>query len=216
MKLFVWDLHGTLECGNDRAVIDISNNVLACHGYVQRFSYEDGCRLYGLKWYEYFLWLLGEDSYYRAIELQEACFALSEENPDLQYRWIRPTVHVAEVLAAISEKHDQILISNTRPATLDVFVKLLGLEEFFSVGSLFAVDQHARDALRTKAHVLEDFLRSSRGYEDLVIIGDSPSDMKLAEVAGGTTCLFTHPGFEFRDCAADLRIRDLRRVLDLV
>ena len=59
MKLFTWDLHGTLEYGNDRVVIDIGNQVLADHGYAQRFTYADSRALYGRPWTEYFRWLLG-------------------------------------------------------------------------------------------------------------------------------------------------------------
>jgi phosphoglycolate phosphatase-like HAD superfamily hydrolase len=215
VKLFVWDLHGTLEYGNHRTVVDISNEVLAQHGYRERFSYADGERLYGLKWFEYFIWLLGEESHERAMELQDACFQLSETDHELQVRWMEPTPHALGVLAEIGRQHDQILISNTRAKTLEVFLRALGLEKFFPDGRAFAVDQHTRYAARTKIDVLGEFLRNGHQYEQLVIIGDSPSDMRLKDVSGGLTCLFAHPDFEFRDCPADHRIRDLRAVLDL-
>lgn len=215
-KLFVWDLHGTLERGNHRAVIDISNEVLGRFGHTERFDYADSIALYGKKWYEYFTWLLGEDEYAQAIELQEACFELSESNPNMQCNGIEPTPHAAETLAAIGRRHDQILISNTRPATLAIFLKVLSLEEFFPEGTAFAVDQHSREAERTKAHVLAEYLGRRDRYDHIVIIGDSPSDMRLAEVGGGSRYLFTHPGFRFRECEADHRIRDLRRLLPAV
>ncbi|MFD0683270.1 HAD family hydrolase [Actinomadura fibrosa] len=212
-KLFVWDLHGTLEQGNHRAVIDISNHVLAAYGHAERFSHADSITLYGKKWFEYFTWLLGEDEYVRAMELQEACFELSESNPNMQCDGIEPTPHAAEVLAAIQARHDQILLSNTRPATLSIFLKVLRLERFFPEGTAFAVDQHTRDARRTKADVLTEYLRGARDYDEIVVVGDSPSDMGLTAISGGTGYLFTHPGFVFRECEATHRIRDLRAVL---
>ncbi|MFC8848983.1 MULTISPECIES: HAD family hydrolase [unclassified Micromonospora] len=216
MKLFVWDLHGVLEQGNDRAVIDISNQVLSDFGYGQRFGYEDGRRLYGHKWYEYFAFLLPGETHDRHLELQDACFALSEERPDMQYRWMRPTPHVTRVLDIVGARHQQIVISNTRPGTLDMFLKLLELADHFTPGRAFAVDQHVRDVRTTKNDVLAGYLAGQPAFEELVIIGDSASDMRLADVAGGTTYLFAHPDFAFRNCTADFRIRDLRDVLSRV
>ncbi|MFI0797040.1 HAD family hydrolase [Micromonospora rubida] len=216
MKLFVWDLHGVLEQGNDRAVIDISNDVLSSFRYEQRFRYEDGRRLYGNKWYEYFAFLLPDETHDRHLELQDACFVLSEERPDLQYRWMTPTPHVTAVLGAIRARHQQIVISNTRPGTLDMFLKLLELTDYFTPGRAFAVDQHVRDAKSTKKDVLASYLIGQPTFEEIVIIGDSTSDMQLMEVAGGTTYLFAHPGIAFRNCHADFQIRDLREVLHRV
>jgi phosphoglycolate phosphatase-like HAD superfamily hydrolase len=215
VKLFVWDLHGTLEHGNHHAVIDISNAVLTRYGYPQQFSYDDGCNLYGRKWFEYFTWLLGEDAYQQAMELQDACFKLSETDFEMQRRWMRPTPHVRDVLTNIAKQHDQILISNTRATTLELFLEDLGLAAFFPPGRAFAVDQHTRHAVRTKADVLGEFLSTGGEYEQLVIVGDSAGDMRLKEVHGGLTCLFAHPEFEFRDCPADRHIRDLRDLLDV-
>jgi phosphoglycolate phosphatase-like HAD superfamily hydrolase len=213
-KLFVWDLHGTLETGNDRASIDTSNAALEQFGYSERFTYADGAKLYGLKWYEYFEWLLGNESHERHLELQDASFELSEKRPDLLYHWMQPTEHSHEVLTQIGRRHQQILISNTRNATLAIFLKLLGIEGFFAGGRAIAVDAHARAAKRDKTDVLREYLAASdEQFEELVVIGDSPSDMRLGEVFGGLRYLFTHPGFEFRPCAADYRIRDLRKVL---
>jgi phosphoglycolate phosphatase-like HAD superfamily hydrolase len=214
MKLFVWDLHGTLEWGNERSVIDISNVVLDSHGYAERFSYADSPQLYGRKWYEYFAWLFEEGNHGRDLMLQEACFQLSEASPEMQCRWIRPTPHAAEVLGKIMPENQQILISNTRVETLKVFVSMLGYEEFFSAGNAFAVDGHAERPASSKEDVLADYLRDTGGYENIIIIGDSPSDMRLKKVAGGVTYLYAHPDFAFRNCEADHRIRDLRKVLE--
>ncbi|WP_343447357.1 HAD family hydrolase [Micromonospora schwarzwaldensis] len=216
MKLFVWDLHGVLEQGNDRAVVDISNEVLSTFGFEPRFTYEDGRLLYGKKWYEYFAFLLPNETHQLHLELQDACFILSEERPELQYRWMTPTPHVTTVLDAIAARHQQIVISNTRPGTLDMFLKLLDLTDYFIPGRAFAVDQHVLDVKTTKMDVLAGYLAGQPGFDEVVIVGDSASDMRMADVAGGTTYLFAHPGFALRNCAADFKIRDLRKVLQRV
>jgi phosphoglycolate phosphatase-like HAD superfamily hydrolase len=214
MKLFVWDLHGTLEQGNERAVIDISNRVLERHGYTERFSYTDNPQLYGRKWYEYFAWLFRDSDHDRDLTLQDACFKLSEASPEMQRRWLRPTPHATKVLDEIRHRHRQILISNTRTETLRVFVDVLGYKKFFSAGNAFAVDGHAEHPSASKEDVLSNYLRDAGRYEMIVIIGDSPSDMRLKKVAGGVTYLYAHPDFAFRNCEADHRIRDLRAVLE--
>lgn len=214
MKLFVWDLHGTLEQGNERAVIDISNSVLERYGYTKRFSYNDNPQLYGRKWYEYFAWLFEERDHDRDLMLQDACFKLSEADPEMQCRWISPTPHAIKVLDRIGQKHQQILISNTRAETLRIFVNVLGYEKFFCPGNAFAVDGHAERPSASKEDVLVGYLQEAVKYEKIVIIGDSPSDMGLKRVAGGVTYLYAHPNFAFRNCEADHRIRDLRKVLD--
>jgi phosphoglycolate phosphatase-like HAD superfamily hydrolase len=215
MKLFVWDLHGTLEKGNERAVIDISNSVLERSGHPERFSYEDNPELYGRKWYEYFAWLFETPDHNRDLALQEACFSLSESSPEMQYRWVSPTPHAPAVLRDIKSKHRQVLISNTRAETLKVFIDALEYGDFFSSGNAFAVDGHAERPVNSKADVLADYLHDAHSrFEEIIIIGDSPSDMKLTKVAGGVTYLFAHPDVKFRQCEADYRIRDLRAVLD--
>jgi phosphoglycolate phosphatase-like HAD superfamily hydrolase len=217
MKLFVWDLHGVLESGNHRAAVDISNEILDRFGRSERFTYEDGIVLYGQKWYEYFEWLLPDATHDYHLSLQDACFHFSEFDLAIQRRWLAPTTHSWDVLDAIGEQHQQILISNTRAGNLELFLKTLQLEKFFPSPSVaLAVDGHTQSVQRTKNDVLSDYLVSdSRAaeYEEIIIIGDSPSDMRLRDVAGGVTYLYAHPEFAFRNCTADFRIRDLRAVL---
>ncbi|BCB86898.1 hypothetical protein Psuf_042110 [Phytohabitans suffuscus] len=187
MKLFVWDLHGVLEQGNDRVAIDISNEVLKRFGHRERFTYRDGATLYGRKWYEYFEWLLPDASRDYCVSLQDASFDLSERDVEFQRRWLAPAMHAWDVLAAISLAHSQVLISNTRPANLEMFVKMLGLEQFFIPDkTALAVDGHGPEGGRTKQDTLRDYLSQGpgAGYSEIVVIGDSPSDMMLTEVAG--------------------------------
>lgn len=212
MTLFVWDLHGTLEKGNEKSVIDISNKVLEQFGYSERFAYADNPRLYGRKWYEYFSWLFEKPDHARDLTLQEACFKLSEASPEMQYRWVKPTPHATEVLETAMSGHQQILISNTRSETLTMFIDVLGYGKFFHPGNAFAVDGHAAKPASSKEDVLKQYLKDSGEHEQIVIVGDSPSDMRLKSVAGGVTYLFAHPDVEFRDCETDHRIRDLREL----
>lgn len=214
MKLFVWDLHGTLEHGNDKAVVDVSNRVLAERGRNERFTYEDGAKLYGSKWYEYFEWLLPQESYEMWSRLQDDCFRTSECDIALQCKWLRPTDHAIDVLSRIADRKDwhQILISNTRAANLKIFVDALELTGFFPDDARFAVDGHTLDGLATKRDVVRAYL-DGKEFQDLVFIGDSPGDMRLTEVAGGTSYLFAHGEFPFRECEADHKIRDLRDIL---
>jgi phosphoglycolate phosphatase-like HAD superfamily hydrolase len=218
MKLFVWDLHGVLEFGNHQAAVDISNQILSNFGHLERFTYEDGTVLYGRKWYEYFEWLLPDNTHDYHLSLQDACFQFSEFDLAIQRQWLKPTTHAWDVLSTIGEKHHQILISNTRSGNLELFLKTLQLEKFFPNPSVaLAVDGHAQNAQRTKNDVLSDYLATECGnneYDEIVIIGDSSSDMRLRDVAGGVTYLYAHPEFSFRDCAADFKIRDLRDVLN--
>lgn len=220
MKLFVWDLHGVLETGNHRAAVDISNEILNRFGRRERFTYEDGIVLYGRKWYEYFEWLLPDATHDYHLSLQEECFQLSEFDLAIQRRWLAPTTHAWDVLTTIGEQHQQILISNTRSGNLELFLKTLQLEKFFpSPNVALAVDGHTQNVHRTKNDVLSDYLATdprSKEYREIVIIGDSPSDMRLRDVAGGVTYLYAHPEFAFRDCAADFKINDLRTVLNHV
>jgi phosphoglycolate phosphatase-like HAD superfamily hydrolase len=214
MKLFVWDLNGVLEDGCDRLTIDISNEVLARYGYAHRFTYAQSHLLYGRTWSDYFAYLLPDEPPDRHRELQDACFAYSAARPDLLRRWMTPTPHVATVLHAVAAAgHAQIVISNTRQATLDLSLDLLGLAGFFAPDRALAVDRGDGRPPVPKARLLAGFLAGRPPFNDLVIVGDSPGDMLLSEVAGGTRFLFAHPGFEFRDCPADFRIRDLRQVL---
>lgn len=222
MNLFVWDLHGVLEQGNERVVVDISNAALQRAGFKQHFTYVDGCRLYGLKWYEYFQWLLPNEDSVVHLRLQEECVRIATTRPDMYRKWMRPTPNAHDVLAKIDDsQHDQILISNTRSHSLNMFMRMLKLGGYFSQEvtqeTAFPVDQRVNVLWRTKKDVLSTYLyaraQEQELYRKIIIIGDSPNDMKLVDVAGGITYLYAHPGFPFRSCASDYKINDLKHVL---
>lgn len=214
MKLFVWDLHGTLEQGNDRLVIDISNEVLARRGYAQRFSHADSPALYGRPWEDYFRWLLGGNDPARDASLRQDCIALADADPGRRAATVTPTPHAHDVLRAVAgARHDQVLISSSRTETVQAFTAHLGYQGFFPPGHALATAGPAPRPPEPKKAALAGYLQARGPYDEIVITGDTPGDMNLAEVAGGTTYLFARPGTPFPDCPARHRIRDLRHVL---
>jgi phosphoglycolate phosphatase-like HAD superfamily hydrolase len=213
-KFYVWDLHGTLEQGNEVAVIRLSNEVLADHGFRQRFQDDDAVRLYGLKWFEYFKDLLPDEQPEVWYKLQDACFERSENDVDIQLASVAPTPNSAEVLAAVGKKGIQVLLSNTRPETLPVFVDHLGLARFFDDDHRIAVDGHSLGG-RTKVDVMKEYL-AGRHFDRIAVIGDSASDMKLGRAIGATCVLYNHPYLPRRDVDADVFTDDLRDVVNVL
>jgi phosphoglycolate phosphatase-like HAD superfamily hydrolase len=212
-KLFVWDLHGTLEQGNEEAVIELSNMALKQFGYKQRFLQENSRELYGLKWFEYFERLLPDEPHERHIELQVTSFALSDANPEIIARHMKPAAHAHDVLATIAASpHDQILISNTIPTAVPLFLGSLGMEHFFDQARAFSVNAHVKDAQRTKEDALTEYL-ADRHFDQVIVVGDSNTDLRLAKAHEATAYLYAHPGYAFRAEGGDFRINDLREVL---
>jgi phosphoglycolate phosphatase-like HAD superfamily hydrolase len=212
MKLFVWDFHGVLEKDNDLAVLDISNQVLAQAGYDERFSDKDNKEYYGLKWYEYFERLLPNLTKAEHMALQTACFSFEENHLDVLARHIKPNDNAIDVLEIIQNAgHDQIILSNTRPSDLLWFVGAVRIKRYFPHEKIIGVNAHEKHGNKTEA--LKDYLHE-KNFDAIVHIGDSESDMKLKDVAGGTTYFYNHPYLEnMAKVAADYVIDDLRRVL---
>ena len=212
MKLFVWDFHGTLEKGNEAAVLENSNAVLEMFGYAERFSLKDCIDLYGLKWYEYFAFLLPHETKEKHLELQQAALDYQYSHPEIIARHIKPNDHAHEVLDAIAEKHYQIVVSNTSPSDLLVFLKAVEMVKYFPDGQAFGVDSHSPGSFRTKRAALEKILLLIH-FEGIVTIGDSKDDIELASAHNGVSYLYAHPGKDFRDANAIYKIRDLRDIL---
>lgn len=211
-KLFVWDLHGTLECGNEVAVIHLSNEVLAYRGFTERFGESQAVTLYGLKWWQYFRSLLPDEESHIWHALQDECFRLSEEDLKIQTDCMSPTPHSREVLSEIGKLHDQILVSNTRPANLRCFMLKLGLDVFFPEGKYFAVDGHT-DLKATKEKVIDEYLAVRPTYDSIVVVGDSSADMRLGKHVGGIRVLYNHEYLTRKNAEAELYTSDLRDVL---
>ncbi len=212
MKLFVWDFHGVLEKDNDLAVLDISNRVLEEAGYVERFSEKNNRDYYGLKWFQYFEKLLPGLTHEQHMALQAACFTFAEKNLDILAKHIKPSDHSLSVLEAIQKTgHDQIILSNTRPSDLLWFVNAVGAKKFFSDEKVIGVNAHEKHG--DKKDALKNYL-VGKNFEQVVIIGDSQSDMDLNEITQGTTYFYNHPGVEANtDIKPDYVINDLREVL---
>lgn len=212
MKLFVWDFHGVLEAGTEDTVYEISNQVLADFGYSEQFSKKQNHDLFGRKWFEYYEYLLPAESHDRHLALQQASFEMSDSRPDLMAKHVRPNDHAAEVLASIAQIHQQIIISNTKPSSLGLFITAARMHDYFGPDTAFAVDMHRRDAGRTKHDVLLDYL-AHHPADSLVTIGDSAADMDLTRPPDGVRYLYAHPGRAFKEAHAEYRIHDLRDVL---
>ncbi|MFA5405911.1 MAG: HAD hydrolase-like protein [Candidatus Nanoarchaeia archaeon] len=173
---------------------------------------EDVDRLWGKKWFEYFEDLLPDKTNKHHLELQQACFELSNACFDITEKHIKLTPGALEVLNSIkSAGHDQIIISNTGAESLPLFLNAVSITQFFPTGKAFAVDSHVNPT-RNKRDVLKEFLKN-KTYDEIIIIGDSPSDMALKQVAGGKTFLYSHANKTHRVCTADYKINDLKELL---
>lgn len=210
MKLFVWDFHGVLEKDNDLAVLDISNSILALHGYKVRLTETDVRAYYGFKWYEYFEKVLPGLEKEVYLALQAECF--DYDNKAIVAKYIKPTDYALEVLKTIRSKgHDQILLSNTRPYDIDWFIDLVGMKKYFPKAKLFGVNAHQTHS--NKSEALKEYIKD-KDFDSVVIIGDSESDMVLKEVTGGVTYFYSHPHLELNTAVkADYVITDLREIL---
>lgn len=213
MKLFIWDLHGTLEQGNERAVVVMSNKILKDFGYSERFSDQDGNDLYGKRWYEYFEYLLPNVPHERHVELQAASFDYSNtvEGARLIAQYISPSKHALEILEEIARHHTQIVISNTVPESLPVYLGTLQMLEYFPEGRAFAVNQHTKEAKRTKADVARAYL-AEYPADEIIVIGDSDGDMQLAHEIGAKSYLYVHNGMKFRSNRGHVKINDLAQL----
>lgn len=212
MKLFVWDYHGVLETGNELAAYAVTNLILKQYNYKERLNKKDALMLYGRKWYEYFEHILPYEDHDRHLELQQAGFDFTSNKSEFIASFVKPNPYSRKVLKEISKNHKKILISNTNPESLTIYLEMAKISDLFPTDEVFAANAHYKNSKDSKKEILKDFLKEQE-FEELIIIGDSPSDMDLKEVAGGKTYLYCHPGMKHRDCEADFRITDLRDLL---
>ncbi|CDZ80632.1 hypothetical protein BN1013_01149 [Candidatus Rubidus massiliensis] len=215
MKLFVWDFHGVLEKGNDLAVLEITNLSLKKHKYTRIMTTEEADILSGLRWYEYFAYLLPESTKKHQLELQATCFELSNSRPDILAKYLLLNDNASQVLHAIKEaEYPQILISNTRQESLDQFVKMVDIEEYFPKTHRFAADSHTQTKL-TKKDCLKSFLQDKYFPEGIVSIGDSAGDMALIhDIENGIGYHYKHPGKKHLEIDCHYKIHCLTQVLN--
>lgn len=217
MKLFVWDFHGVLEKGNDDAVLEITNMALEQHGYQRRMTSHEAEFLAGRRWYEYFSYLLPQLTEDECRTLQATCVVISNECPEILANYIRLNDHAEHVLENIHCKNfTQILISNTQPKILDMFVEIVGVSKYFPPSHRFGVDSHTQKKF-TKLDCLANFLRDKHFPDGVISIGDSPGDMALIhDLPKGIGYHYTHPGRVHREVKSHYKIFDLRHVLQEV
>jgi phosphoglycolate phosphatase-like HAD superfamily hydrolase len=212
MKLFVWDFHGVLEKDNEKAVIDISNQILKDSGYIERFTEADNEKYYGLKWYQYFQKLLPNLPGEKHQELQAACFEYAEQNLNILTKHIKPNDYAINVLSEISKTNNQqIVISNTRQSDLVWFLESIKIRKFFNDNHIIGVNAHQTHSSKTDA--LQMHLKNTV-FDKIVVIGDSEDDLKLGKSVNAVTYFYKHPHREHENTEnADHIINDLRIVL---
>ncbi len=213
MKLFVWDFHGTLEKDNENSVLEISNKVLEKLGYKERLTEEDSQKLYGRKWLEYFAYLLPDEPEEVHFKIQQACHDYEKAHPEIIHKNIVANDHAGEVLQKVKVAgHDQILISNMADDALEMFLKSVNLEKYFLPNKAFATNSHLSLSLKTKKDLLSEYLKN-KSFDEIIVIGDTPGDIDLKNVAGGISYLYAHPNKIFQEVESDHKIHDLREVL---
>jgi phosphoglycolate phosphatase-like HAD superfamily hydrolase len=202
-KLFVWDYHGTIEKGNDKTVIEITNRVLERNGHNERLTEDKAAEWTGRHWWEYFWQLLPESPPETFSKYEAQCVAEFNAHPELMLKYIKPNDNVHEVLNSIAQKHEQILISQVHREVLGHFIRAVGIERFFPEGRAFA----SLDEGNSKYQVLHSYL-SGKTFDAVIAIGDSPNDM-----IGTINYLYAHPGRQHRKCEAHHKINNLLDIL---
>jgi phosphoglycolate phosphatase-like HAD superfamily hydrolase len=214
MKLFVWDFHGVLERHNDLALLDITNIILKKNKFKVQINRCLGKKLYGKRWYQYFEFLLPQESYSTHINLTHQCYVYNDSHPEITEKYIKVAKYAKEVLEKISKKHEMILVSNTNTNSLITYLKAINLNGFFPREKIFGTDSHRDKNTKTKKEYLEDYVRVNKGkFEKVIVIGDALEEMKMAESIRARFYLYAHRGKNFRDCPCENKITDLRDVL---
>jgi phosphoglycolate phosphatase-like HAD superfamily hydrolase len=206
-KLFVWDYHGTMETGNDEAVREYTNAILKKNGYARRLTVREAAILTGKQWWEYFSHLLPDESKSAWRNLEKECVELVAARPNIVARHIKPNYGVHEVLQKIAGAgYDQIIISNSHPEAMRMFLDTIRIREFFPVGKAFGIA--ANGTTRTKKQALDDFMQG-KSYSAVVAIGDNYFDM-----IGTVNYLYAHEGREHKACdIPHTKIRSLSTIL---
>jgi len=213
MKLFIWDFHGVLEKGNRDAVLEITNLALEKNGFPSVLLAEDNNKWYGEKWFQYFEHLLPKESHQVHLKVQSTCIEIQKERPDILDKHIKINDYVSEVLEAISQKHQQILISNCHQEALYNFIFLTKINKYFGKNNTFSTNSHLLPRPLSKREIFTNYVKKSPKFDEFITIGDSPSDMEIIEKEPGRRYLYSHPGQKFRECKSDFKIQDLREIL---
>ncbi len=206
-KLIAWDFHGTMETGNDEAVREYTNVILKKSGYARRLTISEAARLTGRRWGEYFSHLLPDEPKSVWIGLENACIDMVAERPDIVAKYIKPNDGVHEVLQKIQEAgHDQVIISNSHPEAMRMFLDTICVGSFFPNGT--AIGIAGKNASKTKKQHLDGFV-NGKMYDSIVAIGDNEHDM-----IGTANYLYAHHGRDHKACdVPHYKIRTLHEIL---
>jgi phosphoglycolate phosphatase-like HAD superfamily hydrolase len=213
MKLFIWDFHGVLEKGNEDIVFKVTNMSLQRNAFSKRMSFQENIDLSGKKWFKYFEYLLPNESHETHLKLQQTCFDIEDENPDFQSTLIKANDYVLEVLKKISEKHQQILISNCHESVLPKYLSSVKIDKYFNHQNTFSTSASLYPEKVSKKEIFENYLKNNHNFDDFITTGDSPTDMEILEKGQGKRYLYAYPNRSFRNCESDYKIHDLREVL---
>jgi phosphoglycolate phosphatase-like HAD superfamily hydrolase len=213
MKLFVWDFHGVLEQDNDLALIEVTDIILEKNGFKERLDLKVRNLLYGRRWYEYFEYILPNESYSTHMDLTCQSYIYNDSHPEVATKYIKPANWAEKVLSKIKEKkHDQLLISNTNIKSLDIYLELVNLRKFFPDKKIFGTDSHRNRKPKRKMEYLEDYLKNKK-FDEIIIIGDALEEWKMADKLRTKFYQYAHEGRSFRQCPTCKRIIDLRDIL---
>lgn len=148
------------------------------------------------------------------MTLQATCLEISHNHPEIITNHMQLNDHADLVLDQIQRSgYQQILISNSAQASLDLFVVMVGIEKYFPTSHRFGVNSHIQQKL-TKQYCLKEFVKDQNHYRSIVSIGDSPTDMALIdEDLRGVGYLYTHPNRTHRSAKCHHKINDLRVIL---
>jgi phosphoglycolate phosphatase-like HAD superfamily hydrolase len=208
-RLFAWDFHGTLEQGNDKAVLEIMKIVLANHGIDTKITMEDVHRLYGDTWYAYFR----EFAPGKKIDLLvEEAVRTSEK---ITRKYLKPADYATEVLSKIKEVGDtNAVISLSREYRLKDFIECIGIEKYIDIvrGVPKYIERGAQEEWKVN-YKAEEIKARSGDFDRTIVIGDREADVAAGKLCGATTYLIRHDGRKV-DSNADFVITDLREVLN--
>jgi phosphoglycolate phosphatase-like HAD superfamily hydrolase len=196
-----------METGNDEAVREYTNAILKKNSYARRLTVREAALLTGRPWWEYFSHLLPDESRSAWRSLEKECVEMVAARPDIVARHIKPNYCVHEVLQKIAGAgHDQIIISNSHPEAIPMFLDTISIRDFFPDGKAFGIATNG--TMRTKKQALDDFVQG-KPYSAIVAIGDNSFDM-----IGTVNYLYAHDGREHKACdIPHIKIRSLSTVL---
>lgn len=209
MALFVWDYHGTLERGNESAVLELSNMALQAAGFSERLTASQATLLCGQPWIKYFATVLPDQPADVHKSLYRDVLAIDTAQPQVKAKHIRANDDSHAVLGAIAAAgHSQVIISHCND--IAVFLRLTGMERYFPPGHHFST--HATLPSQSKQQLFDAYLHGKR-FDRIILIGDSPADLVLSP--HDKEYLYAHPGIPMRDAPTERTIK-IRNLLDVV